>query len=424
MSTIVITIISLCAIGIASAVILYLVAQKFKVEEDPRIDIVEGLLPGANCGGCGYPGCRGLAEAAVKSDTLDGICCPVGGASTMSQVAAALGREVKAQAPKIAVVRCNGNCTNRPRTSEYGGARSCAIEHTLYIGDTACAFGCLGCGDCVTACPFDAIHMNPDTLLPEVVDDKCVACGACVKACPRNIIELRNKGPKDRRVFVSCVNKDKGGVARKACKVACIGCGKCVKECPFDAITLENNLAYIDYNKCRLCRKCVSVCPTGAIHETNFPPRKITENEPAKPAAPRPTPAATKLEEKTVKPETTPVATPVAKTETIHPIKSEDVKTPEEVMAKPEPATTPAEKTKNVPTEKPEESEKTVASVEPAPAKSAEPVIAKAETAESTLMDTGKQAETQTAPQTEQEKTSSEKPAFPKAEEPEIDFKI
>lgn len=286
MSTLVITIISLCAIGIVSAVILYFVAQKFKVEEDPRIDIVEGLLPGANCGGCGYPGCRGLAEASVKAASLDGIMCPVGGAETMSKIAAALGQEVKAQAPKIAVVRCNGNCENRPRTNRYDGARSCAIEHSLYIGDTACAFGCLGCGDCVAACPFDAIHMDPQTLLPVVDDDKCVACGACVKACPRSIIELRNKGPKDRRVFVSCVNKDKGGVARKACKVACIGCGKCAKECPFEAITVENNLAYIDYNKCRLCRKCVAVCPTGAIHEVNFPPRKVeTDTVKANPAA-------------------------------------------------------------------------------------------------------------------------------------------
>ena len=292
MSTIVITIISLCAIGIVSAVILYFVAQKFKVEEDPRIDIVEGLLPGANCGGCGYPGCRGLAEAAVKADTLEGIMCPVGGTETMNKVAAALGREVKAQAPKIAVVRCNGSCANRPRTSRYDGARSCAIENSLYIGDTACAFGCLGCGDCVVACPFDAIHMNADTLLPVVSDEKCVACGACVKACPRNIIELRNKGPKDRRVFVSCVNKDKGGVARKACKVACIGCGKCAKECPFDAITVENNLAYIDFTKCRLCRKCVAVCPTGAIHEVNFPPRKVeTDAVKANPAA-KPAPKA------------------------------------------------------------------------------------------------------------------------------------
>lgn len=404
MSTIVITIISLCAIGIASAVILYLVAQKFKVEEDPRIDIVEGLLPGANCGGCGYPGCRGLAEAAVKSDTLDGISCPVGGASTMSQIAAALGREVKAQAPKIAVVRCNGNCANRPRTSEYGGARSCAIEHSLYIGDTACAFGCLGCGDCVAACPFDAIHMNPETLLPEVIDDKCVACGACVKACPRNIIELRNKGPKDRRVFVSCVNKDKGGVARKACKVACIGCGKCVKECPFEAITLENNLAYIDYNKCRLCRKCVSVCPTGAIHETNFPPRKITETETAKPATPKPAPKPA------------PVATAPA-----------EPQKPAEEMAKPGIVTTaPATQTEAVqptPAMKQAESEKIATAVAPAPVTTEEPIAA-TEAATPVQREIEKQTEKQTVPQAEQEKVSSEKPDSPKIEEPEIDFKI
>lgn len=277
MSTIIITIISLCAIGVVSAVILYVVAQKFKVEEDPRIDIVEAILPGANCGGCGFPGCRGLAEATVKATSLDGLMCPVGGAATMAKVAGALGMEATTAAPKIAVVRCNGSCENRPRTSIYDGAKSCAIQHSLYVGNTACSYGCLGCGDCVSACPFDAIHMDEATGLPVVDDDKCVACGACVKACPRSIIELRNKGPKDRRVFVSCVNKDKGAVARKACKVSCIACTKCQKECPFEAITITANLAYIDYSKCKLCRKCVSVCPTGAIIEVNFPARKITE---------------------------------------------------------------------------------------------------------------------------------------------------
>ena len=275
-TTIIYTIISLCAIGIASAVILYFVAQKFKVEEDPRIDTVESILPGANCGGCGKPGCRGFAEATVKATSLDGLFCPVGGAETMTKVAAALGMEVTVQTPQIAVVRCNGTCDHRQRTSQYDGYKSCAIEHSLYRGETDCTFGCLGCGDCVTACLFDAIHMDENGL-PVVSEEKCVACGACVKACPRNIIELRNKGVKDRRVFVCCVNKDKGNIARKACTAACIGCGKCVKECPFEAITLENNLAYIDFRKCRLCRKCVSVCPTHAIHEVNSPPRKITE---------------------------------------------------------------------------------------------------------------------------------------------------
>ena len=143
-----------------------------------------------------------------------------------------------------------------------------------------CAYGCLGNGDCVAACQFGAIVVNPETGLPEVDETKCTACGACVKACPRNIIELRKKGVKGRRIYVGCVNRDKGAVSRKVCAVSCIGCGKCVRTCPFEAITLENNLAYIDAEKCRLCRKCVAECPTGGIREINFPPRKTAADNP------------------------------------------------------------------------------------------------------------------------------------------------
>ena len=277
---ILIAIISLGVIGIIGALLLYWASKKFEVHEDPRIG--QSVLPGANCGGCGYPGCAGFAGACVKADSLEGMLCPVGGAPVMAKIATILGKEAAAAEPKVAVVRCNGTCQARPKTNKYDGVKSCAIASALYGGETGCTFGCLGYGDCVKACNFDAIHINPETGLPEVDEDKCTACGACAKACPKNVIELRKKGPKSRRIFVSCVNKDKGAVARKACANACIGCGKCAKECPFEAITVENNVAYIDYTKCRMCRKCVAVCPTGAIHELNFPPRKE-----AAPAAPK-----------------------------------------------------------------------------------------------------------------------------------------
>lgn len=273
-STIIYTIISLSATGAISAVILYLVAQRFKVYEDPRIDQVEDALPFANCGGCGFAGCRNFAEACVKSENLSGLFCPVGGNETMFRVAMILGLEAVTQDTKVAVVRCAGSYDKRPRINFYDGPLSCIIQSSLYAGDTGCAYGCLGHGDCVKACDFDAIHMDLTTGLPVVIDEKCTACNACVIACPKHIIELRKKNKKDRKIFVSCVNEEKGAIAKKSCDVACIGCGKCVKVCPYDAITLENYLAFIDSVKCKLCRKCVEECPTNSILEINFPPRK------------------------------------------------------------------------------------------------------------------------------------------------------
>ncbi len=278
-SVVLITIISLSLLGIVAALILYFVAEKFKVYEDPRIDEVEQALPGANCGGCGFAGCRNFAEALVKSESFEGLNCPVGGADTMATVAKILGREAPEVEPRVAVVRCNGTPENRKRTSLYNGAPGCTIAHNLYGGETDCPYGCLGLGECVDACDFDAIYIDKESGLPVVIDDKCVACGACVKACPRDIIELRKKSGKDRKIYVSCVNMDKGGPAKKACNVACIGCGKCEKVCKFDAITIINNLAFIDSDKCKLCRKCEPECPTGAILELNFPPRKTAEKK-------------------------------------------------------------------------------------------------------------------------------------------------
>jgi Na+-translocating ferredoxin:NAD+ oxidoreductase RNF subunit RnfB len=283
-SVLIFAVVSLSAIGLISAVVLYFIAQKFKVIEDPRISVVEENLPAANCGGCGYAGCRNFSEALVKkaddAKSIEGLNCPVGGADVMKKVASVLGLEAVETAPMIAVVRCNGSLANAPAKVKYDGPATCAFAHNLYAGTSGCAYGCLGLGDCVTACIFDAIHMDSETGLP-VVNDKCTACGACVKACPRNIIEIREKGKKDRRIYVCCVNKEKGGPAKKNCSVACIGCGKCVEACAFEAITLVNNLAYIDFEKCKLCRKCAPVCPTDAIHEINFPPRKEKDIEPS-----------------------------------------------------------------------------------------------------------------------------------------------
>lgn len=288
------TILTLCVLGVLSAVILYFVAQKFKVEEDPRIDEVEKMLPGANCGGCGFAGCRGLSEALVTRDDISALFCPVGGGDTMKAVAAYLGKTAAEKEPQTATIRCGGTCAKRPRINQFDGAKSCAVAASLYAGETGCSFGCLGFGDCADVCTFGAITMNAETGLPEVDADKCTACGACVKACPKTIIELRKKWPKNRAVYVSCVSKDKGATVVKACKAGCIACGKCENVCAFGAITVENNIAYIDPEKCKLCRKCVNECPTGAITLVGMDPLPKAPKAAPKAAAAAPAAAAPK----------------------------------------------------------------------------------------------------------------------------------
>ena len=264
-------ILTLGGLGAAFAVLLFLVAKRFRVVEDPRKTEVEALLPGINCGACGFPGCPGMAEALVKAadeGDISALVCPPGGPTTMKAIGEYFGLDTGQAKPMVAVLRCGGSCEAAPAKSTYDGPANCAVAHSLYAGESGCPFGCLGQGDCEVSCEFDALHMNPETGLPEVDEEKCTACGKCVSACPRNLFQLRPIGKRSRRVWVNCRSTEKGAVSKKHCAVSCIGCGKCAAVCPVDAIVIENNLAYIDPDKCIACGKCVPVCPTGAILAT------------------------------------------------------------------------------------------------------------------------------------------------------------
>ena len=269
------TVVSLTAIGIVAAVVIYFVSKKFAVQEDTRIVDVEQVLPNTNCGGCGQPGCHAFALAVVNAGDLSSLHCPVGGNAVMRQVADILGIKAVEKDPYIAVVRCSGSFEYRKKTNIYDGASSCKIAATLYSGDTGCAYGCLGMGDCVQICDFEAMYMDERTGLPVVIEDKCTACNACVKECPKDILELWPKGKKNQRVYVACRNEEKGSTARKECAVACSGCAKCFDACRYDAITMIDNLAVIDPEKCKLCMECVDTCDVHNIITANVTPEKI-----------------------------------------------------------------------------------------------------------------------------------------------------
>lgn len=265
MGVIATTVVVLGGIGIIAAAVLYFVAKTFHVYENPKIAEIEELLPGANCGGCGFSGCHAFAKGCAETDSLDKFNCTGAGPDIMKKISAIVGLESKPHAKRIAVLKCNGSCSIRPVVNEYDGIRSCALESSLYQGETACVYGCLGCGDCVAKCIFDAISIDPATHLPKVDIAKCTGCGQCATACPRSLIDIVELKPGQPLTVVACSNKDKGAVAMKVCEVSCIGCGKCKRVCESDAVTIENLLAHINTEACTACGKCIADCPRHAI---------------------------------------------------------------------------------------------------------------------------------------------------------------
>ncbi|HAX62001.1 MAG TPA: electron transporter RnfB [Elusimicrobia bacterium] len=247
-------------LGLVLGVGLALASKKFAVKTDPRVDIIAGILPGANCGACGFAGCYNYAKAIVEG-VAKPVACPVGGEEVSKKIAEVLGIKISSAPKTVARIHCNGDTSEKRQKGNYDGVKTCASAVLVAGGTTLCNYGCLGFGDCVRACPFDAIKLR-ENLPPEINEEKCTACGLCVKACPRNLIKLV---PKEKRFIIACSSHDKGKVVRQVCDVGCIACGLCVKKCPNKAITIENNLAKIDYTKCQNIGECFRVCPTKCI---------------------------------------------------------------------------------------------------------------------------------------------------------------
>lgn len=246
--------------GLLIGVVLGLAGKKFAVEVDERAVLVRENLPGNNCGGCGYAGCDGLADAIAKGEApVNG--CPVGGPAVAEAIGKIMGASVEAGVKKVAFVKCNGTCDKTSVKYNYYGIHDCKkLALIPGEGDKACNYGCMGYGSCVKACAFDAIHIVNGVAL--VDKEKCVSCGRCVAECPKHLIELV---PYESKHIVQCSSHAKGKDVKAACEVGCIGCGICAKQCEFDAITLENNLAYIDQSKCTKCGKCAEKCPSKII---------------------------------------------------------------------------------------------------------------------------------------------------------------
>lgn len=266
-SEILIAMVILGVTGLAMGLFLAFASKKFEVKVDERVTEIIECLPGANCGGCGFPGCAGYADAVVNKGAKPNLCAP-GGSAVSEKVAEIMGMKLEASTGDkiVAKVLCQGKTGNANIKYNFRGEiKTCAAANIYAGGEKACSYACLGLGDCVRVCPVGAIKIVDG--IANIDEETCVSCGACKNVCPKGVIEML---PQKKLVTVKCSSQDKGIDARKNCKVACIGCGLCAKACPKDAITIENNLAKIDPEKCINCGLCELKCPTNAIVNLRF----------------------------------------------------------------------------------------------------------------------------------------------------------
>lgn len=260
MSNIITAALVVAGIGAVCAVVLVIAARFFAVEENEKAAAVRACLPGANCGACGYAGCDGYAAAlADGSEERTNLCVP-GAGETARNIANTLGVEFEDVASVCATVHCRGDCEHTAKMFEYVGISSCKAAKAFYGGDGKCTFGCIGLGDCASACPQKAICIENG--IAHVNTRACIGCGICVRTCPQGLISLM---PTASRVAVKCSNTERGALVRAKCTGGCIGCKKCEKSCPNGAITVKDNLARIDYSKCTSCGECARGCPVGCI---------------------------------------------------------------------------------------------------------------------------------------------------------------
>lgn len=262
---------ALSGMGLVFGAGLAYASKVFAAEEDPRATAIRAALPGANCGGCGYSGCDGFAEAAAAGSAAPGGC-PVGGAQTAAVIAGIMGVETEETVEKAARVMCNGKDGVSRYKFEYYGMEDCGAAAQLFAGRKHCTYGCLGLGSCEKVCPFGAIAVTGG--VARVVESRCKACGRCAAVCPKSLIELV---PVSKEFSVMCRSKDRGPVTKNNCEVGCIGCAKCVKACRYGAIGMQGSLAKIDYHQCVNCGECTNVCPVMAVRRLNYNGRTMRE---------------------------------------------------------------------------------------------------------------------------------------------------